>query len=328
MKATPRENMLAALRCEQPPDYVPVWELEFQAWDNASGKHLIFGQEFSLLSPKEQEAAINANAGIMMEVCEKLSFSALSVVGSYWETAPGHPSYYWLPEEWKFKQNTLLIHYCKQAGIAPVGIAGALMSMPDSSENYTEYCYRLFDDPESIDRMAKERYEYGVEAAKKLRDMGIDIIVSASDIADNKGPFYSPEQMRRWFYPYLHKWAEDINKMGMYSILHTDGDISSLVEDLADSPLNAVQAIDPVAGMDIKKTKEQAAGRLCLCGNVETGLLVTGPKERIYQSTRQILTGCKDGGGLVIGASNASVPETPAENYMQIIEARKKYGMY
>ena len=67
---------------------------------------------------------------------------------------------------------------------------------------------------------------------------------------------------------------------------------------------------------------------LFLCGNIETGLLTTGPKEEIYENTRKILTECKNGGGLVLGTSNASMPETPAENYQQIIYAWEKFGKY
>jgi uroporphyrinogen decarboxylase len=327
LKNSPKENMIAALECRQPADFVPVWEIEFQAWNNVSGKHIIFGQEFTRLSQKEQELVINNNAEIIIETCKQLHFSALTVINSYWEVAPGHPSYYWLPEEWKEKQNNLLLRCCEQEGIAAAIVCGALLHMPEAS-NYEEFCYKLIDNPEEIDEMVKDMFEYGINLSKKYADAGYNIAISTSDIADNKGPFYNPEQMNRWFYPYLHKWAEEIKIMGMYSVLHTDGNVYPLLEDLANSPLNALQAIDPVAGMCIKKTKEQVEGRLCLCGNIETGLLVTGPKETIYNDTRKLLSECKSGGGLVLGASNAVVHETPAENYLQMIKAWEEYGKY
>jgi uroporphyrinogen decarboxylase len=328
MKIKHKRNIQAALECRQPETAVPIWELEFQAWDRVSGKHVILGSEFTKLSLKEKEKAVKNNADIMIAVAKELHFSALTMVSSYWEVSPGHPSYYWLPDEDKKKQNEILLNYCKEAGIATVGNCGGIISMPGSSTKYAEYCYKLYDAPEEIDDMVQKKYNHGIEAAKYCRDMGYDIILSCSDIADNKGPFYNPEQMERWFYPYLYKWSEEIKKMGMYSILHTDGYIMPVLERLADSELDALQAIDPVAGMDIKKVKEQVGRRLCICGNVETGLLVTGPKESIYENTRKILEECKSGGGLVLGASNASVPETPAEHYREMIRALEDYGMY
>ena len=327
-----KNNMLLALSCKQPPDFVPIWELEFQAWDNISGKHVILGEEFCGLSNKEKESAINNNAEILIETSVLLNFSALTTVNSYWEVSPGQPSYCWLPEEWKIKQNNLLLRECERVGIAAVGACGALISMPGTEnlggDSYEEFCYRIVDAPETIDEWVEHICNNGIEQAKMYNDMGYDIILSPSDIADNKGLFYSPEQMKRWFFPYLHKWAEAIKSMGMHSILHTDGNVSSILNDLANSPLDALQAIDPVAFMDIEKVKAQTTGKLCLCGNIETGLLMTGPVEAIYDETRKILANCKYGGGLILGASNAVIKQTPKEHYLSVIDAWHKYGQY
>jgi uroporphyrinogen decarboxylase len=116
--------------------------------------------------------------------------------------------------------------------------------------------------------------------------------------------------------------------MGLYTILHTDGDISACLEDLAESGLDALQAIDPVAGMEILQVKEQVGDRLCLCGNVDCGLLVMGKPEEVYAATREALVACKGGGGLVLGASNAVQPEVPIANYWAMIEAWQDYGRY
>jgi len=322
------ENMKAALECRQPETAVPIWEVELQAWDNLSGKHLILGREFEQLSLKEQGSAFNNNAELMISVAKEMNFSALTEINAYWEISPGKPSYYWLPSEARLQQNKLLKKYCEDEGLMLVGICSANIGMPYSSENYAEYCYKLFDEPEEIDELAKTAFEKGMELTKQYADRGYDCIFSPTDIADNMGPFYNPEQMERWFYPYLRKWAEEVRRLGMYCILHSDGNLSPLLEDLAESGIHGIQAIDPLARMDIKKVKEQMAGRLCLCGNVETGLLVTGPKEKVYENARQILQDCKEGGGLILGTSNAVEQDTPAENYCEMIRAWEDYGMY
>ncbi len=41
-----KNDMIAALSRRKPADAVPVWELEFQAWDTASGRHAVLGHEF------------------------------------------------------------------------------------------------------------------------------------------------------------------------------------------------------------------------------------------------------------------------------------------
>jgi len=82
--------------------------------------------------------------------------------------------------------------------------------------------------------------------------------------------------------PYLRRWVAEVRDMGCFAILHTDGDVTPYMEDIANSGVHALQAIDPVAGMDIRKVKEQVGDRLC--GNVDCGLLLNGsPQKRCTQ---------------------------------------------
>ena len=143
MKINHINNMKAALECRQPETAVPIWELELQAWDNLSGKHLILAKEFEKLSQKEQEVAINSNAELMVSIAKELNFSALTEINDYWEIAPGKPSYYWLPNEARLKQNKLLKKYCEEEGLMLIGICSANIGMPSTSEKVEINNYRL-----------------------------------------------------------------------------------------------------------------------------------------------------------------------------------------
>jgi uroporphyrinogen decarboxylase len=89
-----------------------------------------------------------------------------------------------------------------------------------------------------------------------------------------------------------------------------------------------MQAIDPIAGMDIRKTKDIVKGRLCLCGNVDCGLLVAGTPEAVYAATRELLVTCKEGGAFVLGASNAVQAEVSVANYEALLQAWQEFGKY
>jgi uroporphyrinogen decarboxylase len=329
-----KDDMRAALERRQPSGSVPIWELEFHAWDEASAwarpqapdLHIILGEEFCALSPAEQERALNANAEVLLSVAEQFKYAALTVPGNYWEIAPGAPAYYWLPSEARWRQIEIL----RQTGAEDLMLiagSGGVMAMPGATQ-YVEFSYRLYDAPDEIDRQAAQTLEHGLEMARKLRDLGIEAVFTASDIADNRGVFFNPAQMERYILPYLCRWAEAVKGMGLYAILHTDGDLRSCLEDLAESGIDALQAIDPVAGMDMRAVKDAVGDRLCLCGNVDCGLLVTGTRQEVHAATRYLLLDNKGGGGLVLGASNAVQPEVPIENYVAMIEAWREYGRY
>ncbi len=242
------------------------------------------------------------------------------------EIAPGTPAYYWLPGEARYRQIEVLC----EVGIGDLMLvsgSGGVMAMP-GAKTYVEFSYKLFDAPQEIDAQARNALARGLEAARRFRDMGIEALFTASDIADNHGPFFNPQQMERFILPYLKEWAHGVREMGGYAILHTDGDVSPCLEGIAESGIHALQAIDPIAGMDIRRVKEEMAGRLCLCGNVDCGLLVNGAPEQVYAETRALLLDCKPGGGLVLGASNAVQRAVSMENYRAMICAWQEYGAY
>ncbi len=314
---TNRQNVEAAMRCRAACK-APLWEIEFHCWDQVSGRHVVLGREMEQLDGPQRLRAVEANAEIMAGVVRELGFSMLTVPGGYWEIAPGEPAYYWVPEDVRIAQIQALR---KAVGddVLLVGSSGGVMAMP-SAEEYLDFSYRLYDDPQSIDQRARETLAWGIGSAKRLRDAGLDALFTASDIADNHGPFFNPQQMERFILPYLRDWAAQVKAMGLYAILHTDGNIAPCLEPIIASGIDALQAIDPVAGMDIVSVKKAAAGRVCLCGNVDCGLLQQGPPQKVYDATRKLLESC-GGGGLILGASNAVQVETPAAHYLAMIQA-------
>jgi uroporphyrinogen decarboxylase len=320
-----KDDMRAALERRQPQGAVPLWEMGFHCWDQVSGQHVVLGREFEALTPRQQQRALGANAEVMARVCDELHFAALRVPGGYWETAPGQPTYFWLPEPARWRQVEALGRAVGD-DLMLIDSSGGVISPP--SRGFVEFCYKLFDAPEEVDEMARRTLAAGLDAARRMRDLGVKAVVTASDIANNHGPFFNPQQMERFVMPCLREWAERVRKMGLYSIMHTDGDLNPCLEDIASSGIDALQAIDPVAGMDIADVKRRVAGRICLCGNVDCGLLLLGPAEKVYAQTRQILQACKPGGAFVLGASNAVVQETPIENYLEVIRAWRDHGQY
>lgn len=318
-----KDDMIAALRHQRPKHAVPIWELEFQAWDAASGKHVVLGHEFEALDAAGQEKALRFNAEIMVAVSMEMEFAAITVPGSYWNHSPGQLAYYCLPGDAPIRQAAVLRELAPP-DLMLIANTGGIMGADYSPE----FCFKLLEDPDGIDEMVRHCLDRGIEKAMRFKDCGIEAIFSASDIADNSGPFFSPDQMDRWILPYLTKWSDAIRNMGMYSILHTDGNVTQYIDAIASSGVDAIQAIDPVAGMDMRKTQEIVGNRLCLCGNVDCGILLTGQPDDVYQATKSLLTTCKDQGNLVLGASNAVQPEVPINNYRAMVRAWKEFGQY
>jgi hypothetical protein len=315
-----------ALSCEAPDDTVPVWEIEFHLFNKASARRFIICEEYSALTAAEKDKALHDNAEIMCEVAADLGMAALTNIDPYWEVVPGVPAPFWLPEEDSYRFLPLLK---KQAGdeIFIIQWCHAMIGMPGPGD-YEEFAYKLFDSPEEIDTLARQRYERGMEIARAARDAGTDGLCAACDIADNHGPYFTDEQMQRYFLPYLDRWAREVHRLGMKTILHSDGNLAPVIESLAGTELDALQAIDPVAGMDIVETKRRVEGRLCVCGNVDLKILASGPPDAIRDAVAQICLGCKTDGGFVLGATNAVFQDIPLDHYRAMLDAGREFGSY
>lgn len=314
-----RENMAAALECRK-AERAPLWDLSVHFWDSATRRHIVLGEEFEALDSTGKERALHSNAEIMLDAARMFHWSAVSTPGNYWHQAPGQLAYFILPPDARVRQIELLRKLAGDEIMINTGTGGVLFA--DYSE---EFCYKLFDAPQEIDEMARRTLRQAVESARRFRDAGADIVITASDIADNSGPFFSPPQMRRFILPYLNEWAESCRAMGLYTIMHSDGKLTAYLNDIADTAVHALQALDPVAGMDIVEAKKTAGDRLCLCGNIDCGELLTGPPEKVYESTTSLLKSLGDAKGWVLGASNAVQKEVPVEHYRAMIRAWEDY---
>ena len=300
-------------------DFVPRWDIEFHLFDNLSSQRLLLGHDFCALAENEQQKALRQNAEIMISVAEKYQFDALTVPNAYWEVSPGVAAYYWLPPEAR-RQFTDILRELSSGKIALAAVIGGLISAP-ADASYIDFCYQLFDAPDLIEEKAEKNLQQGIEQISIMRDWGIDVLINACDIADNHGVFFSPAQLQRFWSPFLYRWVAEVRQAGLLSILHSDGNLQAILELLADSGLNGLQAIDPTAGMDIALVKAQVGNRITLCGNIDCGLLIMGSAEEVSAKTKETVLAAKTEGRFILGASNALQAEVPLENFHSMQQA-------
>jgi len=210
---TKKDDLISALEHRQPPGSVPIWELEFHAWNQLSNGHLIIGEEFVKLSVKEQETALYINAELILSVCEKLHFAALTLPNTYWEIGAGVPAYYWLPEMALYQLAQVLTEL-KPEEVMLVANCSGLLGMP-FGQDYIPFSYKLFDAPAEVDQMAQEKLSEGLRLARRFQDCGVEIGLSTTDLADNHGTYMNPSQLERFVWPYLSMWAQHLQELAM-----------------------------------------------------------------------------------------------------------------
>lgn len=192
-----------------------------------------------------------------------------------------------------------------------------------SMEDYMVYC---LTNTEEMYAISEKVMEYEVEKAKLFLNKGADAIVIGDDVAFNSGIFLPPEIMRKNVFPF---WKRAVKEIKAYKnvpvFLHSDGNIYSILDEVVACGFDGVQSIQPSAGMDIKKIKEEYGDKLCLWGNIDLDYVMCfGSEQEVKTAVRETIQIANQNGGHILSTCNTMIASIPKENIMAMIEASEE----
>ena len=183
--------------------------------------------------------------------------------------------------------------------------------------------------PDFAHRVMEVCNEFNTKVAVEAVRRGVDVVVLLDDYADKNGPFMGPERFREFILPYLSRTVRAIQDAGGYVIKHTDGNLWSILDMLVDTGIDAINPIEPVAGMDIGEVKREYGDRVCIVGNIDCGeLLCRGTTDAVREAVRACIQAASPGGGHILSSSNSLQSGVKPENYVAMVEEAKEYGRY
>jgi uroporphyrinogen decarboxylase len=147
------------------------------------------------------------------------------------------------------------------------------------------------------------------------------------DIAFGTGPMISPAALKKHVFSWYKKMADRCHANNRIFLMHSDGDLSTLMEDLISMGLDVIQPIDPSC-MDMAQVKKQWGDRICLIGNVSNELLRSGSPQEVAARVRELLRDAAPGGGFALGSGNSVPNWARYENYLTMRETCLKHGSY
>ncbi|MEM2850075.1 MAG: uroporphyrinogen decarboxylase family protein, partial [Candidatus Bathyarchaeia archaeon] len=169
--------------------------------------------------------------------------------------------------------------------------------------------------------------KYALEVGRWAIDEGADAIQMCVDYGHKLGPWLSPEMFRRFVKPALKKQCDAFKRRGAFAVLHSDGNITSILSDVVDAGINTYQGIDVTAGMSLKWVKQNYGDRICLVGNVDPRVLEFGKSEDVIAEVERCIREGGDRGYVLSASANISI-NTNAENFLLMVDYAKKRGAY
>ncbi|RKY03330.1 hypothetical protein DRP77_06350 [Candidatus Poribacteria bacterium] len=185
---------------------------------------------------------------------------------------------------------------------------------------------RLAEDPDA----ERETRVKAAEGARKMIDLlfehGVDTVFLEADYASSTGPMMSPQTFRRAILPGMKILCSHVKRHGAFVIFHSCGVNRPLLDMFIEAGVDCYQSIQPEE--DIVGLKRDFGDRLALWGGINIDMLIRGTPEQVKKEVREIILGCKKGGGFILGASHSLMKGTRAENYLAALEALREVGWY
>jgi len=164
-------------------------------------------------------------------------------------------------------------------------------------------------------------YKYHLTAAKKLVEMGVDMIWTGDDVGSQHQMMISPRMWRQYFKPRMATFISELKAINpdVKVAYHSDGNILPIISELIEIGLDVLNPIQP-ASMDPVEIKRQFGDKLSFWGTIdEQKTLPFGTPEDVANEVRQRLETVGYDGGLILAPTHHVQLDTPLENLWAMV---------
>ena len=295
----PKERLQLVLDGLAPPA-PPHWELVYQIEDK------VFGLERP--GDRSEDDEIRLNIELMTKLVETYQWAAV------------YPA-----KAGKVTSLKGITELKKELGRKALVVAfewDGVFWMPPG-DKFVDFTVMLFEKPEELHRLAREKCDRAKTRVTRQADAGADFIVLAYDFGFNAGPFISPNHFGQFVAPYLTEIVSAIHAQGLKVILHSDGDLRLLLDQLYSTGLDGYQSVDPQGSMDIKQVRADYPDWI-LMGNVKSSMLQDTVEDEIRASVQYCMKYGGIGKRYIFSTSNCIFPGMPVESYEIMLDEYRR----
>lgn len=151
-----------------------------------------------------------------------------------------------------------------------------------------------------------------------------DVVIYADDIAFQNGPMASPRVFQRLLWPRQKQVFDAMKGSGMTVLYHSCGNVESLIGNLVDMGMDALNPVQVSAGAmgDTAALKRKWGKHLTFWGGIDTQhVLPDGSSADVQQEVWQRLDDLAGDGGYVLAAVHDIQPDVPPENICAMYQA-------
>ena len=188
-----------------------------------------------------------------------------------------------------------------------------------TGDDMMDFAVRLYEHRDELHAEARQKCEKAKQFSKEAVDAGADFFILTYDFGFNDGPFVSPADFADLVTPYMTELVQTIHDLGKKAILHSDGCLTQILDQIHSTGVDGYHSVDPQGHMDIKEVREQYPDWI-LMGNVACNMLQDINEEKIRESVQYCMTYGGIGKPYIFSTSNCIFKGMPAESYRIMLD--------
>ncbi|TFG62829.1 MAG: hypothetical protein E4H36_07110, partial [Spirochaetales bacterium] len=165
----------------------------------------------------------------------------------------------------------------------------------------------IYDDPSLLHEVNETFVDWTLKTVQLIKDRGgVDAICVADDWGGTNALLMSPAHLREFFMPPFRKMVQGIKALGFPVLMHNDGNLWAVLDDLVGTGINGYHPVERGASMDLGIVKGKYGGRLCPVGNINNKTtMVFGTPEDVKQEAIECLKTAAPGGGYILATDHS-----------------------
>ena len=213
--------------------------------------------------------------------------------------------------------------------LAIAGIVGGPFTTSWLLSGFGLFAKAVYANPEGVKKLLQRLTRFAIGLGEIFIEAGVDIIWIPDDLGTVDGPFLSPNTFRHMIFPYFREIVDSFKKHGVKVLLHCDGQVMPLVDDLIGIGIDGLHPIERKAGMNLAEIKAKYGDKLTLIGNIDaTEVLPHGTEEDIKKQVIECLKTAAPGGGYILASDHSIHEGVSPENAKTMFKLARKYGKY
>ncbi len=187
---------------------------------------------------------------------------------------------------------------------------------------YDTLCYLSADDPELVRDIFDEvgsRLDRYYQICAPYSSVGA--LISNDDWGFNTQTMLSVPDMRKYVIPWHKKIASTIHSSGKPAILHSCGQLESVMDDIIDDIKYDAKHSYEDNILPVEEAYERWGGRIAIFGGIGLDFLCRSTPEEIFKRSCSMLERTAVKGSYALGSGNSIPYYVPDENYLAMISA-------